>query len=857
MISPGTGMIVWRWGLRPLIHQPRYSLLSVSSIALGVSVFLSITIANRSAVESFQQAFQQISGRADLEIRGDLPESLFPLVQKTDGIAAATPLIEAMVTLPDFPGETLHLIGIDPFTAPGILTMQPLLGQAGQGDLAEWLGPEPVMALSQEFLGKHHLKTGERVSLQGPGAPRRVRIGFQIEADVATLAAQGRVGAMDLAAVQEWMGSEGKLTAILIRWKNPAGKEAVIARLKKILPATAIVAPPAQRTRQVEIMLSAFRMNLSALSLVSLMVGMFFVANTAAAAVIRGRISLGILRAIGVARETIRWMVLTEAALCGCVGSVLGVLAAPLLAAVLAAPVAKTVTSLYLPVEVHGGWPTLLEALAGVVAGVGASLLAAWIPARQAAQVDPTQVLHPGTAPEIFPVPVGRLAWIGSALLAFAVLLSYLALSTGPALLGFGAAFLVLTGFSLLVPVATQWILRPLRPLRHLPGVGSVIRLGIEQTLRSLHRSTPTIAALAAAVAMMVGITVMIHSFRGSVMAWSGRTLTADLFIAPAANELLGLAHTLPTGASAWWSGRPEVKAVGTFREFETRTTREEPVTLGVISGPARGVVDFLHGDGEQKTSALVQGQGVALSESLARRLHLSPGGTLVLSTPQGPLPLRVIDLYRDYTRDRGIAMIGANLFRRVWGEQGIHSLAIQFAAGTSQEKMEQTQRLFENAFGGQAAFACYSNHALRSRIVEIFNQTFAVTAILRTISIIVAVGGVMLTLGMLVLERSRDIGVLRSMGASSLQIMQMMLAEAAMMGVIASAVGLISGCALALVLTWVINKAFFGWSIDLSYPWWDLLAVPCWMTASALIAGAFPAWQAAAVPPATALRME
>ena len=94
-------------------------------------------------------------------------------------------------------------------------------------------------------------------------------------------------------------------------------------------------------------------------------------------------------------------------------------------------------------------------------------------------------------------------------------------------------------------------------------------------------------------------------------------------------------------------------------------------------------------------------------------------------------------------------------------------------------------------------------------------------------------------------------------MGASSGQVAAMMLAEAGMIGLLASLLGIVSGSALALVLTWVINKAFFGWSIDLSYPWGELLMLPLWMTAAALVAGLFPALRAARVPPAAALRSE
>jgi putative ABC transport system permease protein len=852
MINLGKLAVIWRVALRPQVLHPRSAMLSVASITMGVAVFLSITIANRSAVESFSNAFAQITGKADLELRGELPEEILPLVQGDSGVAAATPLIESMVTLPDFPGESLRLVGIDPFTAGSFLAIKPEFAQGDQGGLSEWLGDKPVIAAGKAFLQRHHLERGAEVRLLGSGAPKKVRLGFEIGNDTADV--DGHVAAMDIAAAQEWLGSRGKLNAILISLKHKEDQQVVADRLKKIIPQGAIIEPPARRTKQVEIMLSAFRMNLTALSLVSLLVGIFFVANTAAAAVIRNRISLGILRAIGMGRESILWLTLIEAAFCGMVGSMLGIVLAPLLASFLAAPVAQTVTALYLPVFSRAGWPTPGEAFAGMVAGVGASLLAAIIPARAASAVDPTRVLHPGAAPEIFTVPTFKLALGGVVFLGGAALSSMGALH-GWALLGFAAAFLLLLGCSLFVPLVMQLaatLMRRSRLLNH-----PVIRMAVVQVIRSIHRTAPTIAALAAAVAMMVGISVMIYSFRGSVIAWTNKTLTADLFIAPAANELLGLAHTLPEGAAAWWGARPEVKEVGTFREYEVRSIHDEQVTLGVVSGPARGNIDFLHGGGERKTQALFRGEGVVLSESLARRLKLSPGDTLSVQSPCGTISLRVLDLYRDYTRDRGTALIGAERFREVWGDQGIHSLAIEFCPGIPQEKIESINASFKKAFGGSEAFACYSNRTLKARIVEIFNQTFAVTSVLRTISIAVAIGGVMLTLGMLVMERTRELGVLRSMGASENQILRMILAEATMIGLLASGVGMVSGAGLALVLTWVINKAFFGWSIDLSFPWWELASIPIWMTGSALLAGLLPARKAAKIPPARALRME
>jgi putative ABC transport system permease protein len=319
----------------------------------------------------------------------------------------------------------------------------------------------------------------------------------------------------------------------------------------------------------------------------------------------------------------------------------------------------------------------------------------------------------------------------------------------------------------------------------------------------------------------------------------------------------LGLQHTLPESTISWWKKQPVVSAVGTFREVEGLTPMGEQVTLGVVSGPARGSIDFLHGDISKKTAALEHGEGIALSESLARRLKLGPGETLLLAGPRGNLSFHVIDLYRDYTRDRGIAMIGADKFAAVWGARGVHSLAIEFKPGTTAREQEASMDAFLSTFGGKEAFICYRNRELKERILEIFNQTFAVTAVLKTISIVVAVGGVMLTLGILVLERTRDLGVLKAMGASRTQIARVVLVEAALIGLISSLIGIVSGAGLALVLTWVINKAFFGWSIDLAYPWTEMAILPLWMIASALAAGFIPATRAAKIYPATALRME
>jgi putative ABC transport system permease protein len=188
------------------------------------------------------------------------------------------------------------------------------------------------------------------------------------------------------------------------------------------------------------------------------------------------------------------------------------------------------------------------------------------------------------------------------------------------------------------------------------------------------------------------------------------------------------------------------------------------------------------------------------------------------------------------------------------WPAPGAHTSGVHLHDPSRADALGTDLR---DKFGGDTEYAIYSNSSLRQRIFEIFDQTFAVTYVLRTISVLVAVLGVSLTLTTLVTEREREIGILRAIGGSSGQVRRAFLAESALIGFLASLIGLAAGACLAMVLTWVINLAFFGWTVQLRYPW-DLLAwTPVWIIATAALAGLLPAIRASRIEPAIALRSE
>ncbi|MFM8807582.1 MAG: ABC transporter permease, partial [Chthoniobacterales bacterium] len=396
---------------------------------------------------------------------------------------------------------------------------------------------------------------------------------------------------------------------------------------------------------------------------------------------------------------------------------------------------------------------------------------------------------------------------LGTGALAAAFAASWFALKTGPALLGFLAAFLVIIGFAFLVPAATLVAGRLFQAGAGLFPQGTALRLASRNLVRAMHRNSLTVAALMAAIAMTVGVSVMIYSFRASVETWINRTMQADLFLTLAANEQAGFHAELPGELLAWLESHPSTESLDTF--YEKRVPfRGEEVYLGIIQGRMRGDLAFTGGNSAEKADRFRQPGHVAVSESFARRHNVKDGDTLPLATPTGTAEFKVAGVYSDYTRDQGVILVDRRNYAAHWPAPGIHTAGVHLRNGTDADAVADELR---GKFGAEAEYAIYNNASLRTRILEIFDQTFAITYVLRTSSVLVAIVGVWLGMATLVAEREREIGIMRAVGASARQVWRTFVTEAALVGAVSSAVGLAAGACLAMVLTWVINLAFTG----------------------------------------------
>jgi putative ABC transport system permease protein len=210
--------------------------------------------------------------------------------------------------------------------------------------------------------------------------------------------------------------------------------------------------------------------------------------------------------------------------------------------------------------------------------------------------------------------------------------------------------------------------------------------------------------------------------------------------------------------------------------------------------------------------------------------------------------------VFADYGSEQGVVMVSRRTYDANWDDRGVSSLGLVLAPGADPEAAAAALRARS---GGDQDLLIRSNRALREASLEIFDRTFAITAVLRVLATAVAVIGVLSALMALQLERARELGVLRAQGLTPREVWRLVLAETGLLGGIAGVLAVPVGTGLALVLIHVINRRAFGWSIETTLPADVLLQAVGLAVLAALLAGAYPAWRMARTLPAPALREE
>lgn len=848
-----------------LRRRPWQALLAVLGIALGVAVVVGIDLAAAAALESFRGAVGAVAGNTTHEVvgsAGTIPSALFLEVKASPEVAAATPVIAATAVVQEAEYAPIRLLGIDPFSDFRFRAYSPTSDGNGT-DLAgtpeaeeafnRFITEPRTLLLARPFASRHGIRMGDRLTLQIGSAPQIFEVLALFDPQGPGAAAAEDLALCDIATAQEAAGQPAALDRIdLILAGDSAEQEVHAAALQKSLPPGVELRRPSQRSGQVEQLIGAFKLNLQALSLLALFVGIFLIYNTMLFAVVQRRRAIGVVRALGATRGEVLWAFLAEAAVLGFIGSVIGIAMGTALAQYAVQLVATTISDLYAYVRVTEAPLTAAATFKGALLGLGASVLAALPPAREAAATPPRTTWIRSEFERRTRAALPFYGLLGIGLLLTAWLLTRW--EAGGIAGGFGAAALVALGFACFTPHAVLGLAALLRrPVYRVAGSLGV--LGIANVGAALSRTGVAIAALMVSLAMAVGVATMIQSFRGTVHQWIGGTVVADLYLNPAGQEMAGTGLTLDRGLIEELRGLPEVEALGTYRSREA-TVEGRPVALVAIDADiVRDYAEFgfLQGNDEDVWPAVKSG-AVLVSEPFARKFDRWSGDALALATPDGPREFRIAGVNYDYSADRGVIIFDRDYYERLFDDPAINSVALFLNEGVDSAALAEDLR---TRYASRFLLYVRSNKDIRDTVFEVFDRTFAVTTIMQGLAAAVAFVGVLSALLSLLLERTREFGILRALGATWRGLAGMLAIETAFMGLVASLVACVCGIAISWVLIAVINLRSFGWTIPLHLTWSTFVQAMAISIIASLLAAVWPALRLRKMVTAQAVREE
>lgn len=850
--------LLTKTSLRYLLHHPWQFGLCILGVALGVAVVTAIDLANSSARAAFRLSTASLTGEATHQIIGGpngLDERLYRELRAEQVIGASAPVLTGYATLcaqQDCDnGKTVHILGVDPFAEGRFrqyLSDAAFTSANNQGSLIRLLTEPNTIIISQATAQTLGVTTGEQVFLHLGGVAYLSQVvGILTPEDRLTQQAIEALVITDIATAQELLSMLGRLSRIDLSLSEQEAEQ-----LKAILPPSVELVSVANQTETIEQMTHAFELNLSALSLLALIVGTFLIYNTITFSIVQRRTLIGTLRCIGVTRGQIFTLVLGEAALTSLIGAICGLGLGIVLGRGLVNLVTQSINDLYFVMTVRSFQLDPLVLLKGALLGTGATLLAALVPALEATATEPRSVLRRSSIEEPFIAAAPRVALFG--LLILLIALGVLLIPSNSLFFAFSGLFGIVIGCAACVPLLTIVLLGWLQKLSG-SQLGLLGRMAARDVIASLSRTSIAIAALMIAVSVMIGVGTMVSSFRTTVVDWLDQTIQADIYVAAPSNSANRVDSVLSPATVESLSQLPGIVGRSIIRNVLVNGPAG-PVQLIAIeqsgdqSQPAR---DFVAGDAEQAWAALPEGS-IIISEPFSYRTGLGVGDRLSLRTDQGEQSFPIVGVIYDYSSDRGSIFMARSVYQHYWLDTQISSVSFYVDADSDIDSL--IGQMYRQV-GQREQLVISSNRDLREGTLEVFDRTFAITSVLQLLATIVAFIGILSALMALQLEKAKQLGVLRAVGLTPRQLWAMVLSQTSLMGLIAGLLAMPLGIALSLILIYVINRRSFGWTLQLHLePGLFLQALIIALIAS-FLAGIYPAFSMSRTTPALALREE
>ncbi|HTJ79895.1 MAG TPA: FtsX-like permease family protein [Rariglobus sp.] len=871
MSTPLIALLLRRITLRHWRVAPRQSALLVVILSLGVAVFVSIRLANHAAVASFANFTDTLTGQSDWIIKapaGTLPESVLPELRGALGGRPVNiiPVVEASASPPPstdnenkFGRPTYTLLGVDLIAVSNLARAQdkPFFGQTIDtrtgtekgGDFWKTFEAGPQVWVSRDFAST----PPKTVQLVIDETVRTIPVAGIIPSAPDAPRAPADLFILGLAQLQKITGKTGFVDRVEFVVEPGPRIEQRRAELLQILQTAGRngerwnVTAPGARREAAETMTRAFRLNLTILSLIALLVGLYLIFQALDGAVVRRRPEIAILRSLGVEESTIRRTWLAESALLGLAGGALGLLLGWVGAQASVRAVGQTVNALYYATTVKSANLTPVEAGIGLGIGLLAALIAGWWPAREAARTPPAQILQRGAAPA-----VGTRVMRSFVTGAVCVLAGVLCTRLPPVqfgggsrfpFAGYAAAFLWIFGGGVLC----AFLLPPLAHCARVFGERSApVRVALSHLRKPSGRHRLATAALLCAIGMTAGMAILVASFDHTMKGWVRRTLQADLYISSGGAQSASAQNRISARAADAIARHPAVAHTGMLTAWPIEIGGVSTLLSGVdLANPAtRPDLPWVNAPGDDAVFDSARNASLALvSESFTMRFAVKIGDQVQVPSPAGVHAMTIAGVFADYGNERGSILVDRRLAQTWFGDTSVTNISLYTKPGIDPGALRA--ELLKTYPG----LAIFTNTKLRAEVLRIFRQTFSITYALEVIGVIVAVTGLGLTLVSVLLDRRDELTTLRALGFARREIALASSIEGLAVAVCAVIGGLLLSLALGWLLIHVINKQSFGWTLSYALPSGQLAALAALVIATGWIVSYAVGWWGADLP--------
>jgi len=798
-------------------HLFRWTL-TIAGIVLGVAVFVAMHIANHSVHEAFADTVDRIAGTTQLQVTSGefgFSEDILEKVQAVPEVGIAVPVIEATVETGLKDQGSLLILGVD-MTGDRSLREYEMesADDAIIDDPLVFIAQPDSLLVTKEFAERNGFRVNSRIPLYTIDGEKQFTIRGIMNSEGLTQAFGGNLAIMDIYATQAVFGRGRRFDRIDLRVHEGVTIADCQHALESALGPGFEIAPPGSRSQHFEALMRSYSMATTISSLFALVVGMFIIYNSFEIAVTHRRSEIGILRALGATQSQVRRVFLLESAGAGLIGSLLGAGLGVLLAFGVSGymgQLTEQTAGVAQRVDRIAVDPTLL--LLAVLAGLATSILAAWIPARNAAAVDPVKALQKGKY-QIMSAGENRRRRILGAIL-FSVSLGTLLLGTGK--LAFYVGYILMIVAALLfAPTLTLLLSRAIRPFLRwiLPAEGTLAADSLIQTPR---RTSATVAALMLSLAMVMGFGGVTDSIHASLTEWMDTALNPDFFISPSAN-LTARSSTFPPEIGPLVESVPGVEMVQLVRNARVPMHGTPVMVVSVETSKLSQTVhrNPIAGNMEEMNRLTGEGKGLIVSDGFQALQKVKFGDIVSLPTPSGILSLPIVGIIRDYTDMQGAVFIDRSVYLQWWGDSTVNIARVYVRKG---EDAAVVRQRVQSALEGRKRLLVMSNEEVRTYVFRLTSQWFSMTYNQIVVAVLVAVLGIVNTLTVSITDRRRELGVMQAVGGLRNQIRRTVWIEAVSIGFI----GLILGTGLGVLNVYyslgMVRRDLGGLDLDYTFP--------------------------------------